>query len=93
MLYRTKYRLWSTILAVAGLGAVYGLWRMFSAALAQQRPPLVGVILLFGGVSLGFAAAITTAYYRSRQKHDRHYDKIALETLARIGAQKRTNHR
>jgi hypothetical protein len=46
---------------------------------------VLGAILLFGAAAVGLIASILARYYNSRQDDAARSQRIALETLARLG--------
>jgi hypothetical protein len=70
---------------LAFVGAIIGLLMVSNRA----EGVIVPLIILIGSVLIGLTASIMAAYYKSHEKNPETQQKVALETLAKIGKEKR----
>lgn len=91
MTYRIKYRIANTVAVLSILAAAQGLSTLASEVRAE-RSAVPGATFLFMSAAVGIIATICRAYYKTRREVTlTDQQKIAVETLAKIG-EKKKNH-
>lgn len=88
--YRQKHIAAIVFLTIGTACAIWGFNRLQGEVLAGHVTAL-SVILLFGGVAVGVTAGLLRLYWRSKESSGNDGRKIAIETLAKVGAPKKEN--
>ena len=90
MTFATKYRISQTLVVVCIIGIVVSLSRMVPAGLAGDVPPVkfwFGALVAF--LVIGISATFAYYYYRDRRFDVKDQQQIAVETLAKLGEQRK----
>lgn len=86
MSFRTQAHLGRISEVVGLLGTLYGLQRIFENGSSGQGALLaIGILLI--SVVVGMAGFIAARYNATRDENDNRSDRLAVETLAKLGKQ------
>jgi hypothetical protein len=86
MKYRNKAHLARIAEVIGFLGTLYGIQRLAGAGFAGSDT-WIALTILIASVALGLYGYIASRYYASRAENDNESQRLALETLSKLGKQ------